>query len=501
VHPDGDVLVVKGRLKEVNGSERSTDEGSTLIVVLVMSLICGLIVIPTLRFAAAVIRSAPIHDAKARREEAVKGGLRVAMASPLGLYQTCATAQLTQGIDLAAPQLDIPVSTQCFWISDVNEETVSTLRYGAAATQVGAVAPPVSPGSSNYPDSGAAPPEAWNSDTSEVSEQDTIWLPDLPTHGLNIRSASGYAMPSGYPSCTVYFPGTYVDPLTISGSTPVYFTSGVYYFENDVHFTGNANVVVGFGDTPGCVASDQIAAFYATNAPRTHNISGHGATFVFGGAGRMIVDNAVAGTVSVKFNQRYVSDTDQVTGLGGMSIMSVNGVTDSTTDPNAWVTSDFDLAGSLHVPRSLVSGEPPVQSGAQSYRASTLTPVAATVPPDPPAVPPLPIVDINLTTTGPLTLVIPGYISVPQGVVRVASTSAATSAGKTVSFAGGVLASSFIMSATPPATQFIGLDNPVVQRILKVVSTTTSGTPQVTSTAIVQVNQFGAWAIESWEVQ
>ena len=423
------------------------------------------------------------------------------MASPLDLYKTCATAQLTQGISLPAPQLDIPVATQCFWVSDVNEETISTLRYGAAATQVGAVAPTVSPGSNNYPDSGAAPEVAWLSDTSGQSEQDKIWLPNLPTHGLNIRSATGYAMPSGYPSCTVYFPGTYVDPVTISGSTPVYFTSGVYYFENDVHFTGNANVVVGFGDSPGCVASDQIAAFYATNAPRTHNISGHGATFVFGGAGRMIVDNAVAGTVAVKFNQRYVSDTDQVTGLGGVSIMSVNGVTDTMTDPNNWVTSDFDLPGLLHVPRSFVAGEPPVQSGAQDYRASTLTPAAPTVPPDPPAVDPLPILDVNLTTPGPLTLVIPGYISVPQGVIRVASTDAGTSAGKTVSLAGGVLASSYIMSATPPASQFIGLDNPVVQRILKVVSTTTSGAPKLTSTAIVQVNQFGAWAIESWEVQ
>ena len=47
----------------------------------------------------------------------------------------------------------------------------------------------------------------------------------------------------------------------------------------------------------------------------------------------------------------------------------------------------------------------------------------------------------------------------------------------------------------------IGLVNPVVQRTFRITSTTTSGSPTVTSTAIVQINQNGAYAINSWVVQ
>ena len=47
-----------------------------------------------------------------------------------------------------------------------------------------------------------------------------------------LRSAGGHEMPDGFPECTVYFPGTFQDPVTISG--PTYFTSGVYYFQDVV---------------------------------------------------------------------------------------------------------------------------------------------------------------------------------------------------------------------------------------------------------------------------
>ena len=47
----------------------------------------------------------------------------------------------------------------------------------------------------------------------------------------------------------------------------------------------------------------------------------------------------------------------------------------------------------------------------------------------------------------------------------------------------------------------IGLDNPVVQRTFRIVTETVNGFPHVISSAIVQVNQGGAWAINSWEVQ
>ena len=54
-------------------------------------------------------------------------------------------------------------------------------------------------------------------------------------------------------SLTVYFPGTYQDDLIISGSTPVYFASGIYYFEKKVEITGNAkeDVAIFLHEVPG----------------------------------------------------------------------------------------------------------------------------------------------------------------------------------------------------------------------------------------------------------
>ena len=97
-------------------------------------------------------------------------------------------------------------------------------------------------------------------------------------------------MPSGFPTCRVYFPGTYPDPVVLDG--PTYFASGIYYFENEVRIVGGADVVVGLGAAQGCT-SDQEAIFYAQNPPSTHNMNGLGATWVFGGRGRMVVSNAM----------------------------------------------------------------------------------------------------------------------------------------------------------------------------------------------------------------
>jgi hypothetical protein len=43
--------------------------------------------------------------------------------------------------------------------------------------------------------------------------------------------------------------------------------------------------------------------------------------------------------------------------------------------------------------------------------------------------------------------------------------------------------------------------NPVVLLALKIVSTTTSGSPVVTSTAVVQVKENGANVVNSWFVR
>ena len=81
------------------------------------------------------------------------------------------------------------------------------------------------------------------------------------------------------------------------------------------------------GAAQGCV-TDQEAAFYAISGPSSHEVSGLGATFVFGSTattnGRLVVRQAGNVTPTVRFNQRYVHPLD-VAGYAsyGVSIASV----------------------------------------------------------------------------------------------------------------------------------------------------------------------------------
>jgi hypothetical protein len=296
-------------------------------------------------------------------------------------------------------------------------------------------------------------------------------------------------MPAGYPSCIVYFPGTYTTPVTITGSTPVFFASGIYYFESTVTFSGSANVVIGDGGIEGCT-TDQEAAFSAVNAPTNHNITGIGATFVFGGAGRLVINDLTAGTgVSVRFNSRYVGETDvSTTSSAGVSIMTVNGVLDGSGG-----IAPLDLPGQLYVPASLVGGEPPTTAAPPSFNPSTVISSADPLLPAPP------MVDITLATATPATVSIPGYISVPQGTVNITTTPPAGTTGQNLQLVGGILAAQASIPVDAPATFVFGAAYAVVQKTFKIETTTTSSRSK--STAIVQVNSTGAYAVNYWEVQ
>ena len=119
---------------------------------------------------------------------------------------------------------------------------------------------------------------------------------------------------------------------------------------------------------------------------------------------------------------------------------------------------------------------------------------------------PDPIIDIDLPSTDPVVIDIPGYIVVPQGIVRVNNPHGLGSSDSPVALTGGIVAAAFRVKIDDSAadgelTVPIGLVNPVVQRTFRITSTTSSGKPKVTSTAIVQINQNGAYAINSWVVQ
>jgi hypothetical protein len=329
--------------------------------------------------------------------------------------------------------------------------------------------------------------KAWLNDYAPTSTANKIWLPHLPSHALSHPSVVGYDMPAGFPSCTVFFPGTYTTPVTITASKPVFFTSGIYYFEQPVTISGSANVVVGDGGVEGCT-TDQEAAFSATNAPTSHNITGVGATFVFGSAGRLIINDTTPGTgVSVKFNKRYVGSSDVNTASSAsVSIMSVNGVYNGTA------IVDLDRVDQLYVPASQVQGASTVPAtqpnNVASTNVSSSDPLLAAPPMD----------DISLVSIKPVTVSIPGYISVPQGTVNI-STLLTAKAGKDVQIIGGILAAQVLLGTERPATFAFGAINAIVQKTFKI--ETVSSSARSISTAIVQVNSIGTYYVNSWEVQ
>jgi hypothetical protein len=358
---------------------------------------------------------------------------------------------------------------------------MTTLQAGSTA--------PVGTVGDTYSGLGSAQINNWVNDTTLVTTGGKILLPQLPDHALSHPSSVGYQMPSWVGSCRVFFPGTYLDPITISDNQPTYFASGIYYFENTITFTGSANVVIGGGSVDGCT-NDQDAAYNAINVPLNHNITGYGATFVLGAAGRIVMNDSVAGTgPSVTFNNRLVNDTD-IANLPsrGVSIISVDGVANGATQSN-----DLNLSGQLYVPQSMATGTPAVDAASTGYVPSTLVPTVA------PAVQTNPIIDFSFTGTNSGTLFVPGYVAVPQGRINI-NVTAASAPKKNISLVGGVLAALFTQSATAPATQQLGIVNQVIQKTFKVVSSTTSGSPIIVSTALVQINDFGDYVVNSWDI-
>ena len=113
---------------------------------------------------------------------------------------------------------------------------------------------------------------------------------------------------------------------------------------------------------------------------------------------------------------------------------------------------------------------------------------------------------------------IPGLVAVPQGVVRLYNPNgigkfAAPSAvppmvadGNVVQVSGGIVAAAFRVrdgrADSGDITVPIGLINPTVQRTYQIRTCTPScSSPRATSTAVVQVNQNGAYAVNSWVVE
>ena len=344
------------------------DRGAALPLVLVMMVILALVIIPTLNYAVSVTAANNVLSDKNERVEAVKAGLRIALSDPQALFEECNSSNsgFRDEHPLASVSLNgHSVDTLCYLQDTANALAGDELRVGVASTRLG-TAPPVELRGSSYWSAGS---EAdWLGIASAETVTDQIWLPRLPVTSLTLENRDGRQMSEGFATCTVYFPGTYLDEVVLDG--PTFFTSGVYYFENEVRVVGGADVVVGGGAVQGCT-TDLDAIFYTENPPASVSMSGLGSTFVFGDRGRLLVDNSDGGDLSLVFNRRYAPEEDPtVAPSEDVSIISVNGTLDVDDD-----LVDLLVAGDLQVPRSMVgAGDTPEEADTQGFVPSRFTP-------------------------------------------------------------------------------------------------------------------------------
>jgi len=143
-----------------------------------------------------------------------------------------------------------------------------------------------------------------------------------------------------------------------------------------------------------------------------------------------------------------------------------------------------------------VAGNSPVSNATPATPLLSLGPA----PVDPPVVldpfEPTALIDIDLPSASAVVVDIPGYVAIPQGRIHVDNPN-----GLDVGITGGVLAAQFDVvdsRDTGADTVPIGFVQAVVQRKFLIKSSLAG---VATSTAIVQVNQNGAYAINSWVVQ
>jgi hypothetical protein len=505
------------------------DEGAVLPLVLVMSVIGALVMLPLMSYAMAISRSNGVLSDATRNMEAVRAGARIALADPIELFERCDTPSPTP---LDMPQLELPVTTTCRQVAEVGVIDEAEVPFGAVAIQVGERVPDTARGTTLAPPDGAAP-GWWQAFARTDPTRDALWTPDLPERVTSLPDPGGYQMPASFGTCTVFFPGTYEQPLVLGGTA--YFASGDYTFLDSVTVVGGADVVVGFGIEPGCADDIQSVLDLAGTPPAQYNISGGGATWVLAGDARLVIDNrlradgngalvANAEELPLRFaiNQRYVDDPADPNGR--LSIATVNGDADTDPDrpgtpgplvvpgvvevPMSTVSTASGRVGaiehgyvpSIHTPQPHPTTDPepidpePIDTAdtADSRRvdASTLDTKTAETEPTPAV--PLPVVDVDLSGPARATVEIAGYVATPQGRIRIAN-----AGGHTVALRGGVVAGSFDVTEASPTTT-VGFVDVVLQRTI-VLRSTSAGT--AVSTMTVQVNESGAYAVNSWVIQ
>ncbi len=390
-----------------------------MVIALVVILLGGAAVSALTSFNIAMIRSHSARQHRLELEHEVNSVLEVAVsnarrdsADPARSCSVGATTIDDVHVDITCSSSStqskdpVPGLVTTLHSSTIGAQTLPTWSGGAAQALDGAIV--INTGTQTSPnislladrelDSSAvwtAHPVSWTSFTSSTSPANSDTLPALvpipPYERPGAQALIG--------TCNIYFPGRYLGSSTmlLSGGHH-YFASGVYYFERPLAVGYGARVVMGSGSTPGC--SDDSEAVTANRSPIEHAISGTGVTLIFGGAGRLAVQDS-----SLVLNVRNAGAEPSIRTIGS-----------GTSTTALHIPSDVvRLEDGSSVPITAHSVLPPESSTPVSYKATTLSPTSSFA--------------VSVSLNGSLLetnrFVVEGQIFVPHAAIHLASSKSA----------------------------------------------------------------------------
>lgn len=474
------------------------DRGSALLMVLILMTVGSIIAVGLLTYARVLLDTRPALHEQNAAAEAVKSGTRMAIALQRDFGPSACFAASTNW-SLNGYNVNSSCTTVTSYTTSANRYgTITTLNSGTTAdistpSWAGStttaltgnilvnIGTSTNPLSSSLINDGSA---TWNNTAQQwwqmAGDNPTgaNWVyPQLP----QIPSFERPGSQASISACSLYFPGRFLGttPLTLNGGTH-YFASGIYYFQRPLVITSGAQVVFGEGSYAGCAVDAQAA--YASTAPRSHEITGKGATLLLGGGASLTVQES-----SVRFNRRVSTSTTR--GSEGVSIRTVNfGQSNSTVV----IPADTVLTpDGTTTPIAVHSIIPVANATPVAYVSSTLAPSTSWG------------VDVRLNGSNSFAnrFLVDGYIFVPNTGVRATSTTATYEFG----MIGGVVATKLqlnLMLAPSKATSayIVGVISQTIQRKVRLAVSTTGGIRQAVSTAVVEIHADKSYAINSWVV-
>jgi len=482
------------------------DSGSALLMVMILMVVGGVIATGLLTYSQAVIRARPALHERIAGAEAVKSGTRMAITlqrefgpsdcftrsvrwtiADTAVTATCSSlSSYTTGRGRIGTIITANGGGPSSIVTPSWAGNVSTALLGDVSINTGALGS----SSSSLLSRGVAGAFVWTPTNTGwwqmVGDLDgsTRAYPALP----QVPSYSRPGSQAAIGSCVLYYPGRYLGttPMTLTGGTH-YFASGVYYFERPIVVSGGAQVVFGEGLHSGCAVDAQAA--YASTAPKSHEITGKGATILLGDVATLTVQDS-----SVRINRRV--STASTRGSEGVSIRTVN-----FGQSNASVTIPADtvlLADGSTSPVATHSIVPIANSSPVSYRTSSLVPATAWA------------IDVRLSGSNVSAnrFIADGYVFVPNAGVRVTGNSSAYALSTT----GGVVAMrvEHSMNTAPSVANnyATGIVSETIQRRVRLSviedsdmdSDMNSGAPGAVSTAVLEVHSDRSYAINSWVI-